>query len=181
MSSPEDAAAKARWFEEHWREHVPFNVELGLDITDWEPGFVRARVPYQAKLSAHDGIFHGGVLSSAIDAIASGAVVAGHDFTLGSRFTTVTMTISGANLGGSYFEEGSVTEEWSRGWVVTTWRMPLTTLVSEFGDAGFVVERLVEPRPLPAMATSHPKAFEQLSTVPAFILFRLRKDPRHRA
>ena len=94
MSSPEEAAAKARWFEEHWSHHVPFNVELGLDITEWEPGFVRARVPYQPKLSAHDGIFHGGVLSSAIDAIASGAVVAGHDFTLGSRFTTVTMTIS---------------------------------------------------------------------------------------
>ncbi len=94
MTSPEEAAAKARWFEEHWRRHVPFNVEIGLDIIDWEPGFVRARVPYQAKLSAHDGIFHGGVLSSAIDAIASGAVVAGHDFTLGSRFTTVTMTVS---------------------------------------------------------------------------------------
>jgi len=94
VSSPEEAAAKARWFEEHWSHHVPFNVELGLDITDWETGFVRARVPYQPKLSAHDGIFHGGVLSSAIDAIASGAVVAGHDFTLGSRFTTVTMTIS---------------------------------------------------------------------------------------
>jgi uncharacterized protein (TIGR00369 family) len=94
MTNADEADAKARWFEEHWRKHVPFNVEIGLDITDWEPGFVRARVPYQAKLSAHDGIFHGGVLSSAIDAIASGAVVAGHDFTLGSRFTTVTMTIS---------------------------------------------------------------------------------------
>ena len=94
MTSPENAAAKANWFEQHWRHHVPFNVELGLEIFEWEPGFVRARVPYQAKLSAHDGIFHGGVLSSAIDAIASGAVVAGHDFTLGSRFTTVTMTVS---------------------------------------------------------------------------------------
>jgi uncharacterized protein (TIGR00369 family) len=94
VSSPEEAAAKARWFEEHWRRHVPFNAEIGLDITDWQPGLVRARVPYQAKLSAHDGIFHGGVLCSAIDAIASGAVVAGHDFTHGSRFTTVTMTIS---------------------------------------------------------------------------------------
>ena len=94
MTSPENAAAKASWFEQHWRHHVPFNVELGLEIFEWEPGFVRARVPYQAKLSAHDGIFHGGVLSSAIDAIASGAVVAGHDFTLGSRFTTVTMTVS---------------------------------------------------------------------------------------
>ena len=93
MLSAEEAAARADWFEQHWRKHVPFNVEIGLDITDWEPGHVRARLPYQPKLSAHDGIFHGGVLSSAIDAIGSGAVVAGHDFTLGSRFTTVTMTV----------------------------------------------------------------------------------------
>jgi len=94
VTSPEHADAKATWFEQHWRHHVPFHGELGLEIVEWAPGFVRARVPYQAKLSAHDGIFHGGVLSSAIDAIATGSVVAGHDFTLGSRFTTVTMTVS---------------------------------------------------------------------------------------
>jgi uncharacterized protein (TIGR00369 family) len=91
--SPELAAARAQWFEEHWRKHVPFNVEIGLDIVDWQPGFVRARLPYQQKLSAHDGIFHGGVLCTIIDAIGSGAVVAGHDFSLGSRFTTVALTV----------------------------------------------------------------------------------------
>jgi uncharacterized protein (TIGR00369 family) len=93
VTSPEEAAAKARWFEEHWRKHVPFNAEIGLDILEWTPGLVRARLPYQAKLSAHDGIFHGGVLCSVIDAIGSGAVVAGHDFSLGSRFTTVTLSV----------------------------------------------------------------------------------------
>ena len=93
MSNPDDADKRAHWFEEHWRKHVPFNVEIGLDITDWAPGHVRARLPYQRKLSAHDGIFHGGVLCSAMDAIGSGAIVAGHDFTLGDRFTTVTMTV----------------------------------------------------------------------------------------
>jgi len=91
--SPEEAQAQANWFQEHWSKHVPFNVEIGLDIVEWEPGHVRARLPYAAKLSAHDGIFHGGVLSSAIDTIGMGAVVAGHDFNLGNRFTTVALSV----------------------------------------------------------------------------------------
>ncbi|QTI70963.1 PaaI family thioesterase [Gordonia polyisoprenivorans] len=93
MLSPEEAQAQALWFQEHWSKHVPFNVEMGLDIVKWEPGVVRARLPYADKLSAHDGIFHGGVLCSAIDTIGSGAVVAGHDFNLGNRFTTVALNV----------------------------------------------------------------------------------------
>ena len=93
MLSTEEAESQARWFQEHWSKHVPFNVELGLDIFVWEPGLVRARLPYADKLSAHDGIFHGGVLCSAIDAIGSGAVVAGHDFNVGNRFTTVNLNV----------------------------------------------------------------------------------------
>lgn len=78
-------------------------------------------------------------------------------------------------LGGSYFEVGTYTETWSRGWEITAWRMPLTHLTEEFAAVGFLIERLVEPTPAPAMAQSHPDAFEKLSSEPAFILFRLRK------
>ena len=81
-------------------------------------------------------------------------------------------------LGGSYFTEEPVTETWSKGWVITAWRVPLSTLTDEFAEAGFVIERLVEPLPDPAMATSHPDVFEVLSSMPAFVLFRLRlRDP----
>lgn len=78
-------------------------------------------------------------------------------------------------LGGSYFANEVYTEVWSRGWEISSWRLPLTTLVDEFADAGFQVERLVEPQPLPEMAESHPKAWEKLTEVPAFIMFRLVK------
>ena len=54
---------------------------------------MRARLKYQPRLSAHDGVFHGGVLATALDAAGGGAVAAGHDYNLGSRFTTVTMTV----------------------------------------------------------------------------------------
>jgi hypothetical protein len=85
-------------------------------------------------------------------------------------------------LGFGFVEVGTVTETWSRGWEVTTWRLPLGQLTEEFADAGFVIERLVEPSPEPEMGRSHPDTFERLSTEPGFILFRLRKDPlRHMA
>jgi SAM-dependent methyltransferase len=84
-------------------------------------------------------------------------------------------TCDWARLGGSYFDVSPVTEIWSRGWEITAWRMPLTTMTEEFAQAGFLIERLIEPIPDPAMATTHPDAFEKLSREPAFVLFRLRK------
>jgi uncharacterized protein (TIGR00369 family) len=91
--TPEEMRARDAWFRGHWSDHVPFNNEIGLEIVDWEPGFVRARLKYQPRLSAHDGVFHGGVLATALDSVGGGAVAAGHDYNLGSRFTTVTMTV----------------------------------------------------------------------------------------
>lgn len=78
-------------------------------------------------------------------------------------------------LGGSYFAVETVTETWSKGWEITAWRMPLTQLTAEFAEAGWLIERLVEPAPQPEMAASHPESFERLSTQPGFILFRLVK------
>jgi SAM-dependent methyltransferase len=51
--------------------------------------------------------------------------------------------------GGSYSTVSVIEEPWSRGWNVRFWRMPLTRIVAEFTDAGFVIERLVELRPSP--------------------------------
>ncbi len=84
-------------------------------------------------------------------------------------------TADWCRLGGSYFEVSTVTEVWSKGWEITAWRMPLTQLTEEFAAAGFVIERLAEPRPDPAMKGSHPQTFEKLSSEPGFIVFRLRK------
>jgi SAM-dependent methyltransferase len=84
-------------------------------------------------------------------------------------------TADWCRLGGSYFEVSTVTEVWSRGWEITAWRMPLSQLTEEFAAAGFVIERLVEPQPDPAMEAPHPDTFEKLSREPGFIIFRLRK------
>ena len=78
-------------------------------------------------------------------------------------------------LGGSYFDVSAVEETWNRGWNVHYWRMPLTQIAAEFADAGFVIERLVEPRPVPQMAEQYPAYDDELQTTPGFIAFRLIK------
>ena len=76
-------------------------------------------------------------------------------------------------LGGSYFDVEVLEEVWQGNWEVRFWRQPLTATCAEIAEAGFVIERLVEPRPLPAMAQSHPEEYERLSTRPGFLMFRL--------
>lgn len=81
-------------------------------------------------------------------------------------------------LGGSYFALSTATETWGSGWEVTAWRMPLTKLTEELAAAGFLIERLIEPAPDPALEHSRPETFERLSCEPAFILFKLGKLAR---
>ena len=43
------------------------------------------------------------------------------------------------------------------------WRRPLTAVSEEFREAGFLIERLLEPRPVPEMAERYPEDFARLS------------------
>lgn len=78
-------------------------------------------------------------------------------------------------LGGSYFTDEMYEDTWKSGWVMTYRRRPLQTLTSEFTQAGFRIDELVEPRPTPAMATRFPATFDRLNREPGFIAFRLTK------
>ena len=88
--------------------------------------------------------------------------------------STTHPTADWLRLGGSYFAHEVVSERWSNGWDMRFWRTPLTTTTAEFAEAGYVIERLVEPRPHPDMAATSPETFDRLSTSPNFIMFRLR-------
>jgi SAM-dependent methyltransferase len=79
--------------------------------------------------------------------------------------------------GGSYFDSEVVEETWSRGWQVRYWRQPLTRTCAEFAEAGFWIERLVEPLPAPEMALADPEHDAELRAEPGFIAFRLVKAP----
>jgi uncharacterized protein (TIGR00369 family) len=82
------------WFRDHWTTGVAFNAHCGLKVESWGPEGVTIRLPYADHLSAHEGVFHGGVISALIDTTGSAAVLAGHDFDRGSRLTTISLTVN---------------------------------------------------------------------------------------
>jgi uncharacterized protein (TIGR00369 family) len=88
-----DQDARRDWFRRHWQTNIPFNRLCGLQVRHWDTDRVEIVVPYSDDLSAHPGVLHGGVLSALIDTAGTGAVLAGHDFTRGSRISTVSLSV----------------------------------------------------------------------------------------
>jgi ubiquinone/menaquinone biosynthesis C-methylase UbiE len=77
--------------------------------------------------------------------------------------------------GGSYFDVRTIQETWSTGWMVRYWLAPLERTCEEIFAAGFLIERLAEPRPVPGAAATNPAEYERLNREPrGFIAFRLR-------
>ena len=75
-----------------------------------------------------------------------------------------------------YFAVKQVSEIWEKGsgaYEVTFWRRPLTAMTAAFSAAGFVIERLVEPDPVPELRDRDPEADQLLRTEPGFLFFRL--------
>src|SRR3954470_5729112 len=52
------------WFRRHWQQGVAFNQHVDISIRRWEPDGVEFFLPYADHLSAHNGIFHGGVVAA---------------------------------------------------------------------------------------------------------------------
>ncbi len=77
--------------------------------------------------------------------------------------------------GGSYFDARVIEETWRRGWQVRHWLAPLERTCEEIAAAGFLIERLTEPRPLPEAAAVDPDRYELFVREPqGFMAFRLR-------
>jgi ubiquinone/menaquinone biosynthesis C-methylase UbiE len=82
-------------------------------------------------------------------------------------------TLDWMRFGGSYFERERIHETWQQGWEVSYWRQPLDGWCAEFARAGFLIERLVEPRPAATMEQRDPDTYAKRSIAPGFIAFRL--------
>ncbi|GAB3572336.1 class I SAM-dependent methyltransferase [Amycolatopsis endophytica] len=81
--------------------------------------------------------------------------------------------------GGNYFQPRVVEEVWSRGWHLRFWLTPLEQTCDELRTAGFLIERLTEPRPVPEAAAQDPARYGRLSTEPTgFLAIRAVPDPR---
>lgn len=78
---------------------------------------------------------------------------------------------------GDYFATRQITEMWKKGsgeFEVTFWRRPLTEMTRAIAAAGFLIEQLVEPQPVPELRERSPRDYATLSTKPRFLFFRLR-------
>ena len=76
-----------------------------------------------------------------------------------------------------YFAIKRVTEVWKKGqgeFEVTFWRRPLTAMSEAISEAGFLIERLVEPTPEPELQERYPEIYDLIRTKPRFLFFRLR-------
>jgi ubiquinone/menaquinone biosynthesis C-methylase UbiE len=81
--------------------------------------------------------------------------------------------------GGNYFDVRVIDEVWSRGWHVRYWLAPLERTCEELHDAGFLIERLLEPRPSAAAAEINREDFERLMREPTgFLAIRAVPDWR---
>jgi len=94
-------ARKSAWFHEHFQSGVGFNAHIGVRIPRWDPEGVEFHLALRPELGAHDGVFHGGVLAALIDTCGCGAVLAGHDFSTGSRISTVDLSVQFLRVAGS--------------------------------------------------------------------------------
>jgi SAM-dependent methyltransferase len=77
---------------------------------------------------------------------------------------------------GNYLATELLRDRWEKGgheYDVSFWRRPLTEMFAAFDAAGFDVQTLSEPLPLPECEHRHPDAWERLTTKPGFVFFRL--------
>lgn len=89
----EEQAERREAVRKHWHASVPFNNLCGTRIERWETDGVTVLLPYAETLTAHARSFHGGAISALIDIAATGAVMAGHDFTLGPAPVTLALSV----------------------------------------------------------------------------------------
>jgi uncharacterized protein (TIGR00369 family) len=72
---------------------TPFIGGLGILFERYEPDDVTLRLPFREDLTNDGTYYHGGVIASVMDTAGAAAAWSNHDFTKGSRASTVSMTI----------------------------------------------------------------------------------------
>ena len=75
----------------------------------------------------------------------------------------------------SYFNIELLNDEWEDIGRVAYYRRPLTAIAGDLYDAGFLIERLVEPQPAKEFKEANPESYERLTRNPWFLFVRARK------
>lgn len=72
---------------------TPFMGWLGIVFERYDPDDVALRLPFRHELTNDGTHYHGGVVASVVDTAGAAAAWSNHDFTKGTRASTVGMTI----------------------------------------------------------------------------------------
>ncbi len=72
---------------------TPYMGWLGVRFDRWEPDDVVLRLPFRADLTNDGTVYHGGVVAAALDTAGAGAAWSNHDFTRGTRASTIAMSV----------------------------------------------------------------------------------------
>lgn len=91
--------------------------------------------------------------------------------------STTHPTADWGRFGGSYFDERWVTRPLDDRHAIEYQLLTMSTLVNDCLDAGFVLERMVEPQPSPRLAELDPGRYAELQAAPIFLALRLRAQP----
>ncbi|NUR31857.1 MAG: class I SAM-dependent methyltransferase [Catenulispora sp.] len=78
-------------------------------------------------------------------------------------------------LGGSYYEGGRADAPVGDGFTINFERMTIERFVNELLDGGFVLERLLEPRPSEAMREEDPAEYERVGSRPNVLTVAMRR------
>ncbi|WP_182379283.1 PaaI family thioesterase [Nocardioides sp. WS12] len=89
------------WFRDHFDRNVPFSRLCNINVVRWERDEVVLRSQYADDLSAHPGVFHGGVIATLIDTAGTCAILAGQDYNNGSRLSTISLNVNYLSVGQS--------------------------------------------------------------------------------
>lgn len=76
-----------------------------------------------------------------------------------------------------YFQPQLVSDTWTKADIEVTqhfWRRPLGQVADAFAEAGFLIERIAEPRPSAEAMRRFPAELQNVVDVPSFIVYRLR-------
>lgn len=80
--------------------------------------------------------------------------------------------------GEDYFAHTLIEDSWKKPdgtLYVRYWRRPLSQMMDEIKAAGFNIETIKEPMPVPETETQFPEAYKKLTTQPRFIFLVLKK------
>jgi SAM-dependent methyltransferase len=76
----------------------------------------------------------------------------------------------------AYLATELVEENWAWLGAVRFYQRPLSAITEPLSAAGFVIERLVEPVPVPAFRDADAEDYAKLTRTPSFVILRARKD-----